>query len=144
MERKIVSSPGVARFFKIFAIIWIVLSIVIFIAFFDIVMIMIWIIASGIVFYFGFAIKGYKIEIDDNYLFITESGFETIIPITQISEVKEVVWSNPHIITINFQGETKYGKKLSFYPANFFTVGSFRHSESYNIIMSKIEDSDTR
>ena len=97
---------------------------------------------SIILLYFGFALKGYKIEIDDNYLFITESGFETIIPVAQISDIKEIIWSNPHIITIHFKSETKYGMKLSFCPANVFKTGGLQHSESYKIIKSKIEPAD--
>jgi len=66
-----------------------------------------------------------KVSIDKDFLYVSNYLREITIPLSQISNVKETVWTNIHPVTIYLSSPTVFGDEIRFMPpARFYALFS--------------------
>jgi len=65
------------------------------------------------------------VHIDENFLYVSNFLKEIAIPLSNICEVTESLWSNVHPVTIHLKSPSEFGNKIVFMPTQrmfaFFT-----------------------
>ncbi len=73
-----------------------------------------WFLGSFFLWWFCARLK--KVEIENDYLIIS-NYFRTIkVPISEIENISENIFINPHHIWIRFKNPTEFGRKIIFMP----------------------------
>lgn len=68
----------------------------------------------GSIFLVWFSLRLKRVRIDGDLLFITDYQTEISTPVTNIANITESFWSNPHTITLHFRTPTAFGEKVMF------------------------------
>lgn len=55
-----------------------------------------------------------KVSIDDHNLYVSNYRTEITIPITEITDVREFLFSEPRRVTIHLRNPTEFGSKIIF------------------------------
>lgn len=73
-----------------------------------------WIIASGYLIWFARRLK--VVSIDDDFVYVLQSGGEIRIPLSQIQDVKENFLARPKLITLTLNQPSEFGTEIVFVP----------------------------
>ena len=77
-----------------------------------------WIIGSF--FIYNFCIKLKFVEIDDNYLYISNYVTKIKVHLSEVAEIRENVFVNLHPIFIRFKNDTLFGDQVMFAPKGLY------------------------
>lgn len=72
------------------------------------------VIGALVLYWFGMRLK--RVEMDEQWLYVSNFARETRIPLGDIEEVTEHRWLNNHPITLDFRRETEFGSQIIFMP----------------------------
>lgn len=72
-------------------------------------------IAVTVFFYFT-VMKFQKVSVDERFLYVSNFLKEIEIPLSEISDVTEIVWIRGHPVTIHLETPTAFGRKITFMP----------------------------
>ena len=59
-------------------------------------------------------IRNKKVSVDDDNLYVSNYIKEVSIPLSEIREISENIWLNPHLITIHLKSSSDFGDKIYF------------------------------
>jgi hypothetical protein len=76
---------------------------------------MLTIIISGI-FIWWTCMRLKRVRMDSQFLYISNFATELVVPLRDVVEVTENVWTNIHPVTIKFRSETVFGSQVVFMP----------------------------
>jgi hypothetical protein len=70
----------------------------------------------GAAFLYWFLMRLKRVEIDDQFLYVSNYSREIKVPLRDIEEVRENRWINIHPISVLFYKETGFGQRITFMP----------------------------
>jgi hypothetical protein len=78
------------------------------------VFLFVWMVGSAFIYWSCVGFK--KVNIDGDFLYVSNYIKKISIPLSEIQDVTEIVWLNIHPVTIHLKSPTEFGDKIVFMP----------------------------
>ena len=75
---------------------------------------------GGSIFVMWYTARLKSVRIEDDLLYIKNYRKEISTPLTNVTDITESTWSNPHTITLSLRNATEFGDKITFMSQGHF------------------------
>jgi hypothetical protein len=82
----------------------------------DVGVLLFWIAGAGLMWWHCARLK--VVHVDDNFLYVSNFLKEIAVPLSDICDVTESLWSNVHPVTIHLKSPSEFGNKIVFMPTH--------------------------